>query len=189
MAYRSSLKNDDGTGGGVLHETGNALMRVVGGFGNASGPGTFMVQTIISGTTSAIAMGLGGSAVGAALFGTASLTFMLFSCVGFVYGSVGFYRNAMTRSLIALERNPLLMQLHLDANYPSQGFLRRVPERDEVGRSWVLQSMLVVSWLSAQPALGVSVASYSECLMDLSSINVMTASLRCARRACSCDRE
>lgn len=58
MAYRSSLKHDDYTGGGILHETGNALMRVVGGFGNASGPGAFMVQLMISGTTSAIAVGL-----------------------------------------------------------------------------------------------------------------------------------
>lgn len=156
MAYRSSLKHDDGTSGGILHEAGNSLMRVVGGFGNSSGPGAFMVQTIISGTTSAIAMGLGGSAIGAAFFGTASLTFMVFSCIGFVYGSVGFYRNAITRSLIALERNPRLMQLHLDANYPSRGFLRGVPSSEEIGRSWVLQSMLVVSWLSAQPALGVS---------------------------------
>lgn len=160
MAYRSSLKHDDGTSSGILHETGNALMRVVGGHGNASGPGSFMVQTIISGTTSAIAMGLGGSAIGAALFGTASLTFMVFSCVGFVYGSVGFYRNAMTRSLIALERNPRLMQLHLDANYPSQGFLRRIPAREEIRRSWILQSMLVVSWLSAQPALGVGIRAF-----------------------------
>lgn len=81
-----------------------------------------MVQTIISGTTTAIALGLGGSAVGAALFETASLTFMLCSCIGFVYGSIGFHRNAMTRSIIASERNPRVMPLHLNANYASRGF-------------------------------------------------------------------
>lgn len=183
MAYRSSLKHDDGTGGGILHDAGNALMRVVGGYGNASGPGSFMVQTIISGTTSAIAMGLGGSAVGAALFGTASLTFMLCSCVGFVYGALGFFRNAVTRSLIALERNPRLMQLHLDATYPSHGFLKRMPRRGEVDRSWILQSMLVVGWLSAQPALGVSACVKHN--HDLR-INQITASFRRAGANCGC---
>ena len=86
-----------------------------------------MVRTLVSGTTSAVTVGLAGSGLAHAFFGTASLPFLVCACAGCIFGTVGFYRNALSRSLIALERLPSLMQFHLDANYPEQGFLRLFP--------------------------------------------------------------
>ena len=117
-----------------------------------------MVRTIVAGTTSAITMGMAGSGLASAIFGTASLPFLVFACAGFVFGTIGFYRNCLARSLIALERAPGLMQLHLDANYPDKGFLRYSAHqlrRETFSRSWILQSMVISSWLTAQPALDV----------------------------------
>lgn len=54
------------------------------------------------------------------------------------------------------------MQLHLDANYPERGFHRfsdRQLNSEAFSRSWILQSMLVCSWLTAQPALDVRAAT------------------------------
>ena len=49
------------------------------------------------------------------------------------------------------------MKLHLDANFLDRDFLRYQPThlQEAVGRSWILQSMLVCAWLTAQPALEV----------------------------------
>lgn len=121
-------------------------------------------------TDKMLSVGLAGSGLAAVFVGTASLPFLIFACAGFIFGSVGFYRNTLSRSLIALDRNPRLMQLHLDANYPDRGFLRfsdRQLRSEEFGRSWILQSMLVCSWLTAQPALDVSSAHPSSSALEV----------------------
>jgi len=139
------------------------LVRMAGGWGNVAGPGIFMLRVALAGTVSSLVVGLGGAAVGAIAFGTAALPFLVCTFVGFVFGATGFYRDSVRQSLEYLDRYPRLLQLHLDANYPTRGFLRY--ERNQLnsryfGKSWILQSMLICSWLTAQPALDVSVHSY-----------------------------
>jgi hypothetical protein len=142
------------TNGDVFH-----LVRMAGGWGNVAGPGLFMLRVALAGTVSSLVVGLGGAAIGAIAFGTAALPFLVCTSAGFIFGAMGFYRDSVRQSLEYLDRYPRLLQLHLDANYPTRGFLRY--ERGMLnsgyfGRSWILQSMLICSWLTAQPALDVS---------------------------------
>ena len=44
------------------------------------------------------------------------------ACIGFAFGSLSFHRNAMNMSLIALDRHPRLMQLHMALRYTVFGF-------------------------------------------------------------------
>lgn len=106
-----------------------------------------------------MSFGLSGATLGAIIFRTASIPFIICSTFGFVIGIVGFYKDCLAKSLINLELYPRLLQLHLDANFPSFGF-RRMGLGEfravQFSNSWTLRSMLLVSWLTAQPALDVS---------------------------------
>lgn len=115
------------------------------------------MRTIVAGTTSAITFGMAGSALCIPFFGTAALPFMICSTFGYVYGMLGFYLNAVERAHVALERYPTLMLLHMDANFPRHRGPRSGAILEAASKSWILQSMLVVSWLTAQPALSVRV--------------------------------
>ncbi|KPI38351.1 uncharacterized protein AB675_12057 [Cyphellophora attinorum] len=65
----------------------------------------------------------------------------------------------MAKSILALERYPLLLRLHLHANFPSERFdswsVARMNSafRRETFPHWRLTSMLVASWMTATPAL------------------------------------
>ena len=118
-----------------------------------------MTRVIISGTISSVVMGMAGAMVGAWMYDTATIPFVVSSCAGFVLGVVGFYRDAVRKSLVSLDRYPRLLQLHLDANFPHRGFNSWTTESMRsatFARSWVLRSMLVASWLTATRALDVS---------------------------------
>jgi hypothetical protein len=121
-----------------------------------------MTRIILSGTMTAVSLGLGCSTLFAIVYGTAALPFVVSACLGFGLGTYGFYRDAVTKACIALDRYPLLLRLHLHANFPSQRFdtwdlgrLRTAFRRESLPR-WQLRSMLIASWMTATPALDVS---------------------------------
>ncbi|KAK5122544.1 hypothetical protein LTR85_003807 [Meristemomyces frigidus] len=155
MAFRG--KRSDDFSANSIHEASRSIFfRMAGGWGNVAGPGYFMTRIILSGTVSSAVLGLAGSAFGAVIWGTAALPFLISACGGFFFGAIGFYRDALRQANMMLERYPRLIQLHLDANYPTRGFLEWRTDQFKAAvfsRSWVLQSMLVCSWLTAQPAL------------------------------------
>ncbi|KAK7898060.1 hypothetical protein LTR67_004692 [Exophiala xenobiotica] len=115
-----------------------------------------MLRVIISGSIASVFMGMTGASIGALIFDTATVPFVFSACTGFVLGAVGFYRDAVRKSLRSLDRYPRLLQLHLDANFPHRGFETWPPSRFRSGvfaSSWVLRSMLVASWLTATNAI------------------------------------
>jgi len=119
-----------------------------------------MLRTLAAGSTTAVCFGLTGATISALVFRTASLPYMFSTCVGFIVGVMGFYKDCMSNALLSIDLHPRLLQLHLDQNFPSRGFrLWRLDDFRSVvfTRSWTLKSMLLVSWLTAQPALDVSV--------------------------------
>ena len=93
------------------------------------------------------------------IWGTAALPFIFGSCAGFILGTTSWYYDALSKSMLSLDRYPSMLRLHLDANFPTR-FFRRQPlsvfSSERFRTSRVLQSMLVVAWLTAQPALDVS---------------------------------
>lgn len=87
---------------------------------------------------------------------------MISATFGFVIGVVGFYKDCMSKALLNVQLYPRLLQLHMDANFPSRRFreMRANEFRTmQFSRNWTLRSMLLVSWLTAQPALDVSRAA------------------------------
>ncbi|KXS96831.1 hypothetical protein AC578_7411 [Pseudocercospora eumusae] len=156
MAFRNISRDDVTMSGGALHNASQGILRMTGGWGNVSGPGLFMVRTIFTGTLSAVTMGIVGASCGALVWGTATLPFLVCSCSGFIFGALGFYRDAVRQALINVDRYPRLLQLHLDMNFPWRGWNQyRASELTShyFRRSWVSTSMLVCAWLTAQPAL------------------------------------
>ncbi|KAK5714644.1 hypothetical protein LTR15_010827 [Elasticomyces elasticus] len=144
-------------------DVGHDLLRMGGGY-SPVGASFYVRQTkisdmariLISGTISSACMGLVGAGISSYIFGTAALPFLICSCAGFVFGTVGFYRSSLVQSLAMLDRHPRLLQLHLDANFPARGFMtwRREQLRAKTFRaSWELQSLLMQAWLTAQPAI------------------------------------
>ena len=69
-----------------------------------------------------------------------------------------YYRSCLSQALLALEKYPRLLLLHLDANYPTQRWdmHRATALLDGRDGGWVRKSMLVVAWQTAGPALEVS---------------------------------
>lgn len=116
-----------------------------------------MIRSLTAGATTSLFTGMVGSIVAAMIWGTAGLPFAICSCLGFCIGTFSFYYDAVRKSLLYLDRYPRLLQLYLDANFPSEGFntwpIQRL--RSSNFNSWTLRSMLIVSWLSATPALEV----------------------------------
>ena len=118
-----------------------------------------MTRVIVSGTVASIFMGMTGATIGAIIFDTATIPFVVSASAGFLLGAWGFYRDAVRKSLRAVDRFPQLLQLHLDANFPHRGFDTWEPSRLRSAyfdKSWVLQSMLTASWVTANRAIEVS---------------------------------
>ncbi|KAK5329118.1 hypothetical protein LTR70_000954 [Exophiala xenobiotica] len=103
-----------------------------------------------------MSFGLAGATISAVIFRTASIPFIFSTSIGFIVGVLGFYKDCMAKALLSIDLHPRLLQLHLDQNFPWRGFrLWRLGDFRSVvfTRSWTLKSMLLVSWLTAQPAL------------------------------------
>ncbi|KAK0939396.1 hypothetical protein LTR29_009012 [Friedmanniomyces endolithicus] len=150
-----SLRSRQESSGFSVMGVGQDLLRIGGG-GSPLGASYFMVRVLVSGTLSSACLGLAGAGLIATLLGTGALPFLLCSCAGFVFGAIGFYRSTVVQSLAMLERHPRLMQLHLDANFPSRGYMRwrREDLRPERFRgSWRMESVLMTALLTAQPAI------------------------------------
>jgi hypothetical protein len=116
-----------------------------------------MVRSLVAGTTSAIVGGIACGVLPSMIWGTASLPFIFGSCLGFTLGSIRWYILTTEEALLNLHLYPALLRLHLRANYPREERFRKwdITEfRPQVFRqSWALKSMLVSSFLTAQPAL------------------------------------
>jgi hypothetical protein len=123
-----------------------------------------MTKAFVSGGITAVVCGLFGATSFALFYGTAALPFIISASAGFTIGALGFYRDTVSKALIAMERYPLLLRMHLQANFPGQRFdlwdVRRF-RAEEFQRSWVLSNMLAASWLSATPALEVSLRHHA----------------------------
>ena len=156
MAYRNQDLFGDGTN---TTQGATAFLRALGGWGNIAGPSLFMIKATVFGSASAVLFGMTGAMAGAMVYGTASLPFIVMSSVGFAVGMTRWYIASVSQALMQLERFPALLRLHMDFNFPSQRF-RLKPldyfQHDEFKRSWRMQSMLVVAWLTAQGAIDVS---------------------------------
>lgn len=129
-----------------------------------------MTRVIVSGTVASIVMGMSGASIGAMLFDTATIPFVFSSCAGFVLGAWGFYRDAVRKSLRAVDKFPHLLRLHLDINFPHRGFDSWEATRFRsatFSRSWVMQSMLIASWMTANPAIEVCLHCNCGCIIFL----------------------
>lgn len=120
-----------------------------------------MTKAFVNGGIKGVICGLAGASVFGVLYGTAALPFVISASFGFTFGALGFYHDCLTKAILAMERYPLLLRLHLQANFPARRFdlweSRRF-QAAEFRKSWILSNMLVTSWMSAGPALDVSVA-------------------------------
>jgi hypothetical protein len=116
-----------------------------------------MIRSLVAGTTSAVIGGIACGVLPSIIWGTASLPFIFGSCLGFTLGSIRWYMLTTEEALLSLQLYPALLQLHLRANYPREERFRAwdiAQFRPHVFQtSWVLKSMLVASFLTAQPAL------------------------------------
>ena len=156
MAYRNAELFGDGTN---TTQGASAFFRALGGWGNIAGPSLFMLKATVFGSASAVLFGMTGGMAGALLYGTASLPFIVMSSLGFALGMTRWYTASVSQALMQLERFPALLRLHMDFNFPSERFRSRPLDyfrREDFKRSWRMQSMLVVAWLTAQGAIDVS---------------------------------
>ncbi|KAF6803752.1 hypothetical protein CMUS01_15014 [Colletotrichum musicola] len=117
-----------------------------------------MIRSMIAGISHATVVGVSGAIIGSLVWGTASVPFIVASSVGFALGSWRWYQTATKEALIQLQRYPRLIRHHMESNFPWQAEIQgRGMDFYTVKRfssSWTLQSMLVATWLSAEPSLG-----------------------------------
>jgi hypothetical protein len=116
-----------------------------------------MVRSLVSGISTATVLGVSSGMAGSIIWGTAGIPFIVGSSIGFALGSFRWYEVATREAFIQLERYPALLRLHICSNFP---WMPDLQEKDHdwyttenFRRSWVLRSMLVVGWLSAEPSL------------------------------------
>ncbi|KAL3956448.1 hypothetical protein ACCO45_009294 [Purpureocillium lilacinum] len=142
---------------GSLSQSPYGILRILGGWGNVSGPGLVMFRSMIAGTSTAMILGITASMASSLIWGTATLPFVVFSSLGFALGSARWYMVSSQEALLQLRRYPALLRMHIVANFPwlpeyaARDVRWFTPERFAV--DWVQRSVLVAGWLSAQPAL------------------------------------
>ncbi|UNI22557.1 hypothetical protein JDV02_008436 [Purpureocillium takamizusanense] len=142
---------------GSLSQSPYGILRILGGWGNVSGPGLVMFRSMIAGTSTAMILGITASMASSLIWGTATLPFVVFSSLGFALGSARWYMVSSQEALLQLRRYPALLRMHIVANFPwlpeyaARDLAWFTPERFAGG--WVRRSVLVAGWLSAQPAL------------------------------------
>nr|XP_036579842.1 uncharacterized protein CTRU02_10319 [Colletotrichum truncatum]KAF6787522.1 hypothetical protein CTRU02_10319 [Colletotrichum truncatum] len=130
-----------------------SLLRIIGGWGNVNS----MLRSMLAGTSAAAVVGLTASFIGASIWGTAGLPFIIGSTLGFALGSAKWYIAATQESLLQLDKYPSILRLHLISNFPWKPELGRRGidwfTASRFSSSWQMKSMLIASWLTAQPAL------------------------------------
>ncbi|OTB03101.1 hypothetical protein M426DRAFT_322127 [Hypoxylon sp. CI-4A] len=133
------------------------LLRTIGNWSRPSGHGLFMFRSIFVASSTAALVGLASAAAAAMFTGSGSLGFLLGSCVGFVGGSIHYYRMSLAQALASLDEHPSLIQLHLAYNFPWLGYqhLPRKLMRSELWArsSYARQGNLIAAWMSASSAL------------------------------------
>jgi hypothetical protein len=128
-----------------------------------------MLRAIVVGSTSAVFFGMTGAICSTFLYGVASIPFIASASLGFVLGSFRWYLASLRQAMIAMDAYPALLRLHLDANYPWKRFRTwglAAFRSERFNESLVLQQMLVVAWLTAQPALEEGRANEEKSLVD-----------------------
>lgn len=110
-----------------------------------------------------------GAICGTFLYGVASLPFIASASLGFILGTSRWYYASLRQAMIAMDAYPALLRLHLDANYPRKQFRTwglGAFRSERFNNSLVLQQMLVVAWLTAQPALEEVRSNEEKILID-----------------------
>ncbi|KAF5603145.1 uncharacterized protein FSUBG_7368 [Fusarium subglutinans] len=133
------------------------FISLLSGWGVVSGPGLFMLRSLVSGITTATVVGVSSGMAGSMIWGTAGLPFIIGSSLGFAFGSYRWYEVATREAMVQLELYPALLQMHITSNFPWVPDLhsrkRNWYTAETFRRSWVMKSMLVVGWLSAESSL------------------------------------
>ncbi|KAI7772286.1 hypothetical protein LZL87_007647 [Fusarium oxysporum] len=133
------------------------FISLLSGWGVVSGPGLFMLRSLVSGISTATVVGVSSGMVGSMIWGTAGLPFLIGSSLGFAFGSYRWYEVATREAMVQLELYPALLQMHITSNFPWVPDLhskrREWYTAETFRRSWVMKSMLVVGWLSAESSL------------------------------------
>ncbi|KAI1375525.1 hypothetical protein F4677DRAFT_421549 [Hypoxylon crocopeplum] len=133
------------------------LLKTIGNWSRPSGHGLYMFRSMFVSSSTAALVGLATAAVAGVLTGSGSLGFLLGSCVGFVGGSVHYYRMCLAQALVSLDEHPRLMQLHLAYNFPWLDYqhLQAHQLRSERWRTstYARQGNLIAAWQSASAAL------------------------------------
>lgn len=96
-------------------------------------------------------------------FGVGCLGFAVGSCLGFVGGTIGYWYHCCSHSLQALDKFPILMQLHLTYNFRLESFERlNLSDRvalarfkQEVQSSLRLRNWMITAWQSAFASIEV----------------------------------
>ncbi|RAH84614.1 hypothetical protein BO86DRAFT_416648 [Aspergillus japonicus CBS 114.51] len=131
----------------TVSSLGQAL-RAVGGLTKPSGRGLFMFQCLLAGSSTAAIIGLFGATVLGYACTAGAVGFLGGSCLGFLLGSIGYYRTCCHQSLIAFVKYPELMRHHIDMDFGMHGVAKASRFRGAT-----LQGMLVAAWHSAVPAI------------------------------------
>ncbi|KAH7133717.1 hypothetical protein EDB81DRAFT_887529 [Dactylonectria macrodidyma] len=116
-----------------------------------------MLRSMLAGTSTAAVVGLTASFVGASLWGTAGLSFIVGSTAGFALDSIKWYLAASQEALVQLDKYPSILRLHLVSNFPWKPDFGRLGVEWYTSRrfstNWQMKSILISAWLTAQPAL------------------------------------
>lgn len=127
-----------------------------------------MFQSLIAGSSSAGVLGLFGAMLMGHAFAAGAVGFLTGSCIGFVLGSIGYYRTCCKQSLIAFAKYPELLRHHILIDFGMRGV-------DQASRFWgkdvqktledvksdvALQGMLIAAWHSAVPSIEVCISSF-----------------------------
>lgn len=123
-----------------------------------------MFHSLLSGSSCAAILGFCGASLLGYGFTAGAVGFMAGSCLGFIIGTVGYFRSSYQQSVLAFVRYPQLIRHYLWAEFGARGVHQFQQFHDEdvnqtvgvVNRSIVLQGMLISAWHSAIPAIEVS---------------------------------
>ncbi|KAI1776500.1 hypothetical protein F4818DRAFT_410771 [Hypoxylon cercidicola] len=133
------------------------LLRTIGNWSRPSGHGLYMFRSMFVASSTAALVGLSMAAAAGILTGSGSLGFLVGSCLGFVGGSLHYYRMCLAQALASLDEHPRLMQLHLAYNFPWFGYqhMRVGQLRSDYFRagSYARQGNLIAAWQSASASL------------------------------------
>ncbi|KAI9147137.1 hypothetical protein HJFPF1_13169 [Paramyrothecium foliicola] len=155
---------------GSAGNSASQLLRAIGGWARPSGRGLHMFRSMMVASTSAALIGLGAACTAGVLGSAGTLGFLFGSCVGFIGGSIYYYRMAMMQALQALEDQPRLLQMHLVWNFPHMGFQRL--SRDQLTRGYwqngsaIRHSVLVAAYQSASSDLEQIYERRAQLLVD-----------------------